>query len=49
MIVGSRVQMRLVTRFQNRNFVRNLLFPLLKSSKSVVDDKRLANAIPYQQ
>ena len=35
--VGSQVRTCLVTRFQNLDFVRNLLFPLLKNSESVVD------------
>ena len=34
---------------ENLDFVRNLLFPLLKNSKSVADDKRLANAILYKK
>ena len=52
MSVGSRVRTRLVTRFENLDFVRNLLFSLLKNLKNsqpVVDDKRLANAILYQK
>ena len=49
MIMGSPVQTCLVTRFEILDFVRNLLFPLLRNSKSVVDDKRLANAVPYQK
>ena len=49
MIVGSPVRTHLGTRFENLDFVRNLLFPLLRNSKSVVDDKRLANAIIYQK
>ena len=39
MIVGPRIRTRLVTRFENLDFVRNLLFPLLKNSKSVVDER----------
>ena len=38
MIVGSRVRTRLVTHFENLDFVRNVLFPLLKKSKS--DEER---------
>ena len=45
MIVGSPVRTRLVTL----DFVTNLLFPLLRTSKSAVDDKRLANAIICQK
>ena len=37
--MGSLVRTRLVKRFENLDFVRNLLFPLLRNSKSVVDDK----------
>ena len=35
--VGSQVRTRLVRRFENLDFVRNLLFPLSKTFKSVVD------------
>ena len=49
MIVGSSVRTRLVTRFENLDFVRNFLFPLLRNSKPVIDDKRLAKAILYQK
>ena len=38
MNVGSCVRTHLVTCFENLDFVRNLLFPLLKNSKSVVDE-----------
>ena len=48
MIVGSRARIRLLARFENLDFMRNILFLLLKNPKSVVDDKRLANAILYQ-
>ena len=34
MIRESRVRTRLVTRFENLDFVKNVLFPLLKNSKS---------------
>ena len=49
MIVESPVRTRLVIGFENLDFVRSLLFPLLRNSKSVVDDRRLANAILYQK
>ena len=43
--MGSRVRTRLVTQYENLDFVRNVLFPLLKNSKSalmsgVTDEKR---------
>ena len=39
LIVGSQFLTRLVTRFENLDFMRNLLFPLLKNFKSVVDER----------
>ena len=39
MTVGSRVRTRLVTPFENLDFVRNLFLPLLKNSESVVDER----------
>ena len=37
--MGSRVRIRLGVRFDILRFVRNLLFPLLKNSKSDVDER----------
>ena len=37
--MGSQVRARPLTCFENLNFVKNLLFPLLKNSKSVVDER----------
>ena len=34
LIRGSQVRIRLVTRFENLDFVRNLFFPLLKNCES---------------
>ena len=38
-LVGSQFLIRLVTRFENLDFFRNLLFPLLNNFKSVVDER----------
>ena len=45
MIVGSRGSNTPGDTFSKSRFCAESLFPLLKNSKSVVDDKRLANAI----
>ena len=37
--IGSQVRTRLVTRFENLFIVRNLLFPLLKNPKPVIDEQ----------
>ena len=39
MIMGSRVRIRLGAPFDILRFVRNLLFPFFKNSKSDVDDR----------
>ena len=39
LIIESQFLTRLVTRFENLDFMKNLLFPLLKNFKSVVDER----------